>query len=145
MKARSGGTALSTLAGDRPVIRRDRAVLIRAVDCPTCKAPADYPCVSSTGKAAVHGSRRRMAIRAENASYALADVTYARRLPTYSRRGLREAAGHSRDDLAGLLGVTSSLVGRYERGEAVPTGPEGAAYGIWLRSRIDAQVEPVEG
>lgn len=126
-------------------IRPDRAIKIRSVSCPVCHVPVGEACVSSNGKPVVHSSRRRMAIRAENASYCAADVTFARRLPTYTRRGLREAANLSRRDLAALFNVSDQTIGRWENGKSVPTGPEGAAYGIWMRERLAAQPRPEQG
>lgn len=44
---------------------RDKKVPMKGVvPCPTCGAGVDEPCVTSTGRHVVHGSRRRMALRA---------------------------------------------------------------------------------
>lgn len=129
---------VGALRGDAGAPSRDRPVNARAVACPVCKSPVGYPCVSSTGGTAHHGPRRRMALRAESASYDVADVTFARRTPTYTRRALRDQSGLDREAVAEVCGTTAGRIGTWERG-GIPGGPEGATYGRWLRAQLDDQ------
>lgn len=48
-------------------VRKDRAVAVTSVACPSCDAPIGSPCVTqnASGKRVQHEGRRRMALRAE--------------------------------------------------------------------------------
>lgn len=117
---------------------QDRHIKSRAVECPTCGAEVGEACASATGKRATHPSRRRMAIRAENASYDLDDALFARSLTSRGRMGLRLRAGLSRRALAELIGVEPHLVTKWEQHPVGPSGgPDAARYGAWLRGQLN--------
>lgn len=116
------------------VIWRDRRVNVKTVPCPTCGAAVDVPCATPTGGRAIHGSRRRMALRALNEDYKVADCQYATNLGPTLRRRIREAMSLSQAELARQLRVDRVRFRTWEEKQIVVTGPEGARYGIWLRA-----------
>jgi len=118
---------------------RDRTVKSRGVRCPTCDAEPGDSCISSvTGKeTSVHPWRRRMALRAENSEYNVADVTYARQRTLHERRAARVRSGLTLQATAELVGARHhTQVVHWEQGSENPSGPIGAAYGRFLREHL---------
>lgn len=76
-----------------------------------------------------------MAIRAENDSYSLADVLYARAVRPSERVALRKAAGLTETELAKLIGAGRGQLRAFEERLMFPRGATGAAYGCWLREQ----------
>lgn len=125
---------------------RDRPVRSKAVPCPTCGAVVNEPCVSSTGGRGIHGSRRRMALRALNEDYKVADCEYATNLGPRMRKLIREAMNLSQAALSAQIGMDRLRVRHWEEERVVITGPEGARYGIWLRetkAEAEARMEEI--
>lgn len=118
----------------------DRAVKKTTVACPDCAAPVGARCTTKSGTFSnvAHRSRQRLAVRharAQEPSYSVADVEFARLVKPLDRLHAREAASLTRAALGRLLGTDGRQVSRWESG-GVPGGPEGAAYGAWLRERV---------
>jgi hypothetical protein len=112
---------------------RDRAVDSIAVPCPSCEVPAGTQCISSTGKRTYHVGRRRMALRKEP-PYQWVNVEYAREMPGWMRREVRELMGMRLAEVGKLLDISYDILRHWEVGDGPPpSGPGGAAYGEWLR------------
>jgi DNA-binding transcriptional regulator YiaG len=118
---------------------RDRPINSKTVVCPECKADVGAKCVSAKGEELnnSHKSRRRMAIRAENAGYSIADVEYVLHFTAIGRRRIRNALKISLTQLAEIIGSTYATTSLWEQGKRRATGPAGAAYGIWLRENAE--------
>jgi DNA-binding transcriptional regulator YiaG len=117
--------------------RNDRHVAVRSVACPTCGVGVGEPCVSSTGKRANHPTRRRMALRAEQApSYSVDDVMFVRCFSPAGRKAIRSDRGITQGQLAEIIGTDREVLSRWERGDSVASGNAGARYGAWLRDQV---------
>ena len=121
-------------------VRTDRRVNVLAVPCGTCGAPVGEQCSIGTG----HATRRRVALREEMRTaptFSVEDLNYPLRFTPTRRRQIRRRRRISQAVLADRLDVPVGRLRAWERGESLPLGPGGAAYGSWLRDRVEGGAE----